>query len=185
MFCNDRICTCIYYLHILDLYSLCQFSLAEIVVGQCLNMAQHKLHCTNGKLGGRQCVAWGCGGTKYEFEKPSFHYFPFDRPAILRQWIRFVKQTRKDWKGPRKYSALCSLHFTVDSYPAKYKILESLGEKITRRELLKDAVPTIHRKAASLHEKPEFAESEWSSPLCPAPKKPRRAFLKREAQRVI
>nr|XP_022327754.1 uncharacterized protein LOC111127051 isoform X2 [Crassostrea virginica] len=148
-------------------------------------MAQHKLQCTNGKLGGRQCVAWGCGGTKYGFEKLSFHYFPFDRPAILRQWVRFVKQTRKDWKGPKKYSALCSLHFTVDSYPAKYKILESLGEKITRRELLKDAVPTIHRKAASLHEQPEFADSEWSSPLCPAPKKPRRAFLKREAQRIV
>lgn len=95
--------------------------------------------------GGKRCAAWGCSNT-YKDSDVSLHSFPFDRPEILRQWITFVKTTRKDWSGPTKYSVLCSNHFDVDSYPAKYRLMESMGQTVTKRKLNNNAVPTKHVK---------------------------------------
>lgn len=67
-----------------------------------------------------------------------------NRPSILKLWTSFVKVRRKDWAGLSKHSVLCSAYFTVDSYPMKYRIMESMGKSVKRKDLEKDAVPTIH-----------------------------------------
>ncbi|XP_062579029.1 peroxynitrite isomerase THAP4-like, partial [Saccostrea cucullata] len=120
------------------------------------------------------CVAGGCSG-RNGARSASLHRFPYNRPEILRQWVKFVHQTRKSWSGPTKCSMLCSLHFTEDSFPFKYRFLESCGETVKRKCLLPDAVPT---KRLSTTPKPGSGTS-----TCSTPKKPRRAFLKREVQR--
>ena len=93
--------------------------------------------------GGKRCAAWGCSST-YKDSDVSLHSFPFDRPEILRQWITFVKTTRKDWSGPTKYNVLCSNHFVEDSHPEKYRLMECMGQTVTKRKLNNNAVPTKH-----------------------------------------
>ncbi|XP_061182659.1 THAP domain-containing protein 1-like [Saccostrea echinata] len=126
---------------------------------------------------GRRCVAGGCSNTK--MEGISLHYFPFDRPAILRRWMQFVEQYRKNWKGPSKTSTLCSVHFAEDAYPAKYRILESMGVKVNRRDLNRDAIPTLQTKVDP-STTPALAlgkrQAPPTTPLTSTPKKPRRDF---------
>jgi hypothetical protein len=118
----------------------------------------------------------------------SLHSFPMDRPAILRQWISFVNVTRKNWSGPTKHSLLCSLHFKEDCFPAKYRIMDSIGVKYRKRDLEKDAVPTIQAETSSpIGMSPLLGDKRklhTDSPLSSTPKRPRRAFQKREADRV-
>ena len=132
---------------------------------------------------GKRCAAWGCSNT-YKDSDVSLHSFPFDRPEILRQWITFVKTTRKDWSGPTKYSVLCSNHFDVDSYPAKYRLMESMGQTVTKRKLNNNAVPTKHVNIGTpkqnVMDVPGKRTADPTTP-CSAPKKARK---KREAQRV-
>jgi hypothetical protein len=122
------------------------------------------------------CVAGGCSSRKSD--TVSLHSFPFDRPPVLRHWVQFVHNTRKNWSGPTKHSLLCSLHFSDDAYPAKYRMMALVGIPVKRRELEKDAVPTKYPQQSQppppLH----------SPLLCSTPKRPRRAFQKRETQRV-
>ena len=136
--------------------------------------------------GGKRCAAWGCSNT-YKDSDVSLHSFPFDRPEILRQWITFVKTTRKDWSGPTKYSVLCSNHFDVDSYLAKYKLMESMGQTVTKRKLNNNAVPTKHVNIGTpkqnVMDVPGKRTADPTTP-CSAPKKARRGYQKREAQRV-
>lgn len=96
---------------------------------------------TTQSRGGKRCVAWGCNKT-YKNGDVSLHSFPFDRPEILRQWTNFVRTSRKNWNGPSKYSVLCSDHFDADAYPAKYRIMETVGQIVHAKTLNKDAVPT-------------------------------------------
>lgn len=96
---------------------------------------------TTQSRGGKRCVAWGCSKT-YKDGDVSLHSFPFDRPEILRQWTNFVGKSRKNWNGPSKYSVLCSDHFDADAYPAKYRIMETMGRIVQFKTLNKDAVPT-------------------------------------------
>ncbi|XP_062587386.1 THAP domain-containing protein 10-like isoform X3 [Saccostrea cucullata] len=135
---------------------------------------------------GRRCVAGGCSNTK--IEGISLHYFPFDRPAVLRRWIQFVQQYRRDWKGPSKTSTLCSVHFTEDAYPAKYKIMESMGVTVSRKDLNKDAIPTLQTKVDPCTT-PALAlgkrKAHPTTPLTSTPKKPRRAYLRRESKRIV
>ncbi|XP_013387683.1 zinc finger and SCAN domain-containing protein 2 [Lingula anatina] len=95
---------------------------------------------------GRFCVAYGC--TSSSADKLSFHLFPKSTkaPAIRRQWIAFVKTTRRDFLEPSRYSALCEKHFDVKCYPLKYQLLRNMGkeDQIVLKNLLPDAVPTIH-----------------------------------------
>lgn len=90
----------------------------------------------SGGKGRRMCVAGGCSRRKSD--GVSLHQFPFDRPSILRQWTVFVHNSRKNWNGPTKASVLCSAHFTEDSYPAKYRLMESVGVPVQRKELERD-----------------------------------------------
>ncbi|XP_062567897.1 THAP domain-containing protein 10-like [Saccostrea cucullata] len=95
----------------------------------------------SGSVSRRMCVAGRCSRKKAD--GISLHQFPFDRPAILRQWTAYVKNSRKNWTGPTSASVLCSVHFSPDSYPAKYRIMESMGVPVQRKELERDAVPTV------------------------------------------
>lgn len=96
---------------------------------------------TTQSRGVKRCVAWGCNKT-YKNSEVSLHSFPFDRPEILRQWTNFARTSRKNWNGPSKYSVLCSDHFDADAYPAKYRIMETVGQIVHAKTLNKDAVPT-------------------------------------------
>ncbi|XP_063765646.1 uncharacterized protein LOC134881960 isoform X2 [Eleginops maclovinus] len=60
----------------------------------------------------------------------TFHKFPLDNTALLRQWLKAVG--RPHWH-PRLGSSVCSSHFTEDCF-------DRSGEKVTVRP---DAVPTL------------------------------------------
>lgn len=117
---------------------------------------------------GKRCVAFGC--SKTHKDSVSLHHFPMKNSLLMRQWVAFVKRKRNSWPGPTQYSCLCSDHFTTDCYPMKYKIMESQGKPVARRNLLDDAVPTI--------DSPDTAACASSS------KPARMAFTKRENARV-
>ena len=87
-------------------------------------------------------------------------------PSIARLWTQFVKQKRQ-WEGPTQHSALCSNHFTAESFDPHYDHLISMGFGRVRK-LLPTAVPTI-----------------WQDPSMDIPtKKPRKGAQKREHARV-
>lgn len=64
---------------------------------------------------GRRCVAGGC----FKSDSIRLHFFQFDRPAVLRQWIQFVQQHRQRWPGPLKTSVLYSLFLPRMHLPSK------------------------------------------------------------------
>lgn len=130
------------------------------------------------RKGGRRCVAGGCSSKKTSENGISLHSFPVDRPAILRQWVKFVKVTRKNWSGPSKHSVLCSLHFNEECYPTKFRMMDSMGVK----ELEKEAVPTIQPFTPVSPLEGEKRQSD--SPLSSTPKRPTRTFQNREVDRV-
>ncbi|XP_061171103.1 THAP domain-containing protein 1-like [Saccostrea echinata] len=96
---------------------------------------------TSTTVRGRRCVAAGCSMTKTETNGISLHYFPFDRPQILRQWTSIVQRNRKKWSGPTEHSVLCSLHFSEDSYPPKFRLMATMGIPCKQKELERDVVP--------------------------------------------
>lgn len=124
---------------------------------------------------GKRCVAFGC--SNFYKDGVSLHLFPLKNPPVLKQWVAFVKRKRSDWPGPTRYSCLCSAHFTPDCYPMKYRVMESAGTKIARKDLVKDAVPTIDSVSIS----DQFSNEESSSQ---SKKRKRMAFTKRENARV-
>ena len=123
------------------------------------------------RVSGKRCVIYGCGNTNKD--EVSLHTFPLKDPPILKQWVAFVRRKRAYWEGPTRYSCLCSAHFTAESYPMKYRILESAGKPVAKKDLIKGSVPTID---AVLDTK--AVPSRDSSP------KRRMAFTKRENKRV-
>ena len=59
-----------------------------------------------------KCLVFGCNSgyqssSKVNGNLVSF-FFPFNKPDLLQDWIRFVN--RRDWK-PTTHSVLCELHF--------------------------------------------------------------------------
>lgn len=73
----------------------------------------------------------------------SLHKFPFDLPGILRQWTAFMHNLKKNQNGPTQASVLCSAHFMEDFYLAKYRLMESVGTPVKRKEFERDFFPTI------------------------------------------
>ncbi|XP_060077692.1 uncharacterized protein LOC132557213 [Ylistrum balloti] len=65
----------------------------------------------------------------------------------------------------------------MSCYPAKYKIMESLGQSVRRKDLLPDAVPSIHAS------EPSSMSNITDTP--PPPKRQRMAFTKRENARIL
>ena len=140
---------------------------------------------------GVRCVAANCGNTNAH--GVSMHKFPKDS-RLRKQWSDFVKAKRV-WTGPTEYSALCSEHFTIECFPFKYFFeKEHMGIFPKKVQLNKDAIPTIH--ADPVPSTPSTSKSfggpklEILSTLEDAtyqnspPKKIRRGYAKREAQRV-
>jgi hypothetical protein len=65
--------------------------------------------------------------------------------------------------------------------------MDSIGVKYKKRDLEKDAVPTIRAETSSpMGISPLVGDKRKhvDSPICSTPKRPRRAFQKREADRV-
>lgn len=105
-----------------------------------------------------KCSAYGCtsGYKSHETgESVSFHAFPVNNTEILDKWMR--ANPRKDF-APTKYSRMCSLHFkpidfvqhSTDSNSTRRrdKCAGELGDRLVRRFLKADAVPSVFPNAA-------------------------------------
>ena len=88
----------------------------------------------------RRCVAAGCD-TKNS-EGYSLHTFSQDRD-LREKLTRAVKQQRKNWDSPSKYSLLCSKHFEVDCFVTEGSCYRDEVGLPTKKRLKPDAVPTI------------------------------------------
>ena len=158
------------------------------------------------RIGGIRCVAANCGNTNADGF--SLHYFPKQDQALRRKWINFVKVKRANWSGPTDFSALCSFHFSIDSFPFRHRFeMEQMSRKPKKVKLNEDAFPTIHALAlaptVTEQSEPVMTASSTGTPkhqrpasllmLSPTeelacqsspPKKIRRGYSKREAARV-
>ena len=115
------------------------------------------------------CVAAGCSNTSKQ-EGISLFHFPKNE-LLKKEWAKQIQRTRDSWKGPTKYSVVCSEHFSDDCFMEDYKLHHSFGMDRVRK--LKDtAVPTIFKRKAS-----EIADE-------PKAKKRRNVYEKRDHQRV-
>ena len=91
---------------------------------------------------GRRCIESNCKNTYSNGF--TMHYFPLDRPDILKHWIDFVRE-KQPFFVPSKHSTLCSAHFAASCYPIQYRLkLELIGSRTKRKLLNIDAIPTIH-----------------------------------------
>ncbi|XP_064618983.1 uncharacterized protein LOC135482662 [Lineus longissimus] len=111
-----------------------------------------------------RCVLFGCSATADASSALSTHSFP-KKPAIRRQWVKFVQTTRADFVDPKPTNTsavVCSKHFTDDCFevPLSFAQNESGFQKKCRR-LKKDAVPTIPSK--NLPMKRVSSEMEFNS----------------------
>jgi len=153
------------------------------------------------KGSGVRCVAANCGNT--HADGCSMHTFPKNQ-ALRRTWTNFVKMKRANWTGPTLHSALCSSHFSPDSFPFRVRFeMEQMGRMPKKVQINEDAVPTIHSDVPvtvteNLEQSTLPSTPKQSLPklnmLSPAedamcqsspPKKMRRGYLKRESARVI
>ena len=84
-----------------------------------------------------RCVVYGCSNSAQT--NISVHKLPPTTDKRRRQWIHFVKTTRKEWV-PGKYSHICSAHFKDCDFINKYQYEM---KQCTRLLLNDEAVPTI------------------------------------------
>lgn len=96
-----------------------------------------------------KCIAFGCNNDHTK-EGISFHKFPLNEPARLKEWLQRVKRVTsvgKPWT-PSKHSRLCSEHFTENSFEVNYGE-RLLGARYGKRckQLNSDAIPNkfMHR----------------------------------------
>ena len=117
-----------------------------------------------------KCAGFGCK-SGYEGHsqqdagiKIAFHKFPIANKELCDRWIR--ANPRKDFI-PTKHSRLCSLHFQPTDFvenrtdkkaSRKRKYSALLGEKLSRRYLKEDAVPSIFPNA------PKYLSASSSGP---------------------
>ena len=156
---------------------------------------------------GKRCVAANCGNTNAN--GVSMHCFPKEQ-SYRRQWIEFVKEKRAKWDGPSEYSYLCSAHFEPHCITYRHRFeMKETGIRPKRITLEQDAIPTIHASPPSSgpsstqtgqpsepSAEPQASCStsdprlemlgldEKATHQCSPPKIIRRAFRKREADRV-
>ena len=89
----------------------------------------------------KRCVVYRCPNTSRGF---TVHGFPHKKPELLAKWVSFVRQNRPNW-APTKHSVICSVHFTDDSYPLRYKLEAKLTGRMVRRKMLNEtAFPCIN-----------------------------------------
>ncbi|XP_071524388.1 uncharacterized protein [Panulirus ornatus] len=126
--------------------------------------------------GGRRCAAGGCSMMKAD--GVSLHYFPFDRPAVLPQWIHFVQNSRRDWSGP--FQVLC-VAFNAFHRRCLASQVPDPRVYVKRKDLELDAGPTKD-PSRTTSGNPSKRVSDSPTPVSSIPKKPRRAIIKRETQ---
>ena len=101
-----------------------------------------------------RCVVFGCNNSASLEKGISVHRIPFwndDRPEAKRRrklWIDFVKKKRAHWT-PTQASAVCSVHFTADSYERRFGSLPGLGKpchpRLKRDEIGIKSFPTLFK----------------------------------------
>ena len=102
-----------------------------------------------------RCVVFGCSNLANVAKGISLHRIPFlndERSEAKRRrkrWIDFVKATRDKWV-PTKNSAVCSEHFTPDSFARRFGVMSDsearFSPRLTRDDFGISAYPTIQTK---------------------------------------
>jgi hypothetical protein len=100
-----------------------------------------------------RCAVYGCSNEANLAKQISVHRIPFfrdERPEAKRRrkhWVDFVKSTRDKWE-PSINSAVCSEHFTPDSFQRRFASLEGQAKanvpRLVRDEFGVSAYPTKH-----------------------------------------
>uniref|UniRef100_A0A3Q3F104 THAP-type domain-containing protein n=1 Tax=Kryptolebias marmoratus TaxID=37003 RepID=A0A3Q3F104_KRYMA len=79
------------------------------------------------------CVVGDCNNVANRSLGISTYAFPKD-DAIRRAWIRFVQQTRADFREPGSGAVVCSSHFKEDCFEIPCPSVRKLGSSVTPRE---------------------------------------------------
>ena len=88
------------------------------------------------------CVVGGC--TRNSIKNPETHFYQFPRdPAISKEWVKFVNNTRNDFTFlARSRPLICSAHFSEDCRERSSALKESLGLK-SKYRLKPGSIPTL------------------------------------------
>ena len=88
------------------------------------------------------CVVGGC--IRNSIKNPETHFCQFPRdPAISKEWVKFVNNTRKDFTFlARSRPLICSAHFSEDCRERSSALKESLGLK-SKYRLKPGSIPTL------------------------------------------
>ena len=86
----------------------------------------------------RICVAGGPGGisctNRQDTPGISLHILPSEEDVARRKaWPKFVRRHRHNYQ-PTRWSALCSVHFSEDSFAVNREIAVSVGKKIKLKD---------------------------------------------------
>ncbi len=123
-----------------------------------------------------RCIVFGCDNTLGD--GVSAHEFPTE-PALRNQWTRFVLRTRAKWKGPGKWSQICSKHFNPVDFENHMKYEMGVAKKLL---LKRGAVPSIYPDG-TVRKRLQRRDTEgYNRPR--REQRPRGAFRKREVIRV-
>ena len=107
------------------------------------------------------CVVGGC--TRNSITNPETHFYQFPRdPAISKEWVKFVNNTRKDFTFlARSRPLICSAHFSEDCRERSSALKESLGLK-SKYRLKPGSIPTL--KAPNIESIRASASTTTSTP---------------------
>ncbi|XP_034031088.1 THAP domain-containing protein 10-like [Thalassophryne amazonica] len=100
-----------------------------------------------------RCVVFGCSNVPKS--GVVLHVFPVEKNQ-QDAWARFVKRTRKDFDGPTKKTAICSCHFTHDSFLNKMQYDMGLSKYL---KLKTDATPSIYPESGRADPSPRVTSA--------------------------
>ena len=102
-----------------------------------------------------RCVVFGCSNVANAAKGISLHlihFFNDERSEAKRRrkrWVDFVKATRDKWV-PTKNSAVCSEHFTPESFSRRISVMSDsethFSSRLSRDDFGIAAYPTIQTK---------------------------------------
>ena len=98
-----------------------------------------------------RCVVFGCSNLANAAKGITLHLIPFfndkrsEAKRRRKQWVYFVKATRDKWV-PTKNSAVCSEHFTPESFSWRISVMSDSDSHLTRDDFRIAAYPTIQTK---------------------------------------
>ncbi|XP_075538485.1 uncharacterized protein LOC142572917 isoform X1 [Dermacentor variabilis] len=103
----------------------------------------------------------------------AMHQFPTVEP-LRKQWIDFVRATKRDGWNLRRTNRICSLHFEANCFMQNPRYLAQFGFATNRVRLEPNAIPSIYpaicrprakaATAAPKHPRREFGEGEPRAP---------------------